>query len=79
MELREQADVSPRLAAKIFVQGIAPIACTATEISDRGATLIVVSQFGIPDTFELAFAGDDTRHRCIVVKKAPHKIKILFR
>ncbi|MGD0421758.1 MAG: PilZ domain-containing protein [Xanthobacteraceae bacterium] len=79
MELREQVDVLPRLAAKIFVYGISPIACTATEISEKGATLIVVSQLGIPDTFELAIAGVEKRHRCVVAKKAPHKIRVLFK
>jgi hypothetical protein len=78
MELRQQVDVLPPLAAKIFVYGISPIACTATEISEKGATLIVVSQLGIPDTFELAIAGAEKRHRCVVAKKAPHKIRILL-
>jgi len=69
MELREQVDVLPRLAAKIFVYGISPIACTATEISEKGATLIVVGQLGIPDTFELSIAGAEKRHRCVVANK----------
>lgn len=77
MDIREQ-DLSPRLAGKICVYGFSPIACTATEISESGATLVVVSQLGIPESFELAIAGDATRRRCVVVKKAPHKIRVRF-
>jgi hypothetical protein len=79
MEVGEQTELSPRLAAKIQVSGFPPIACTATEISETGATLVVVSQLGIPKSFELTMAGEVRPHRCVVVRKAPYKIRVAFR
>jgi hypothetical protein len=78
MDVGGQAELSPRQAAKIHVFGFPPIACTATEISESGAMLIVVSQLGIPETFELEIAGEAGRRRCAIVRKAPHKIRVRF-
>ncbi len=66
------------MAAKIHVFGFPPIACTAMEISASGATLIVVSQLGIPEMFERDIAGDAERRRCAIVRKSPHKIRVRF-
>ncbi len=78
MEIGEQTKLSPRLAAKINVAGFPPMGCTATEISESGATLVVVSQLGIPESFELTIAGEVRPHRCVVVRKAPYKIRVRF-
>ena len=54
MELREDAVSVPSPApATVIVRGVIPISCTATDISEQGATLRVASVFGVPDVFEL--------------------------
>jgi hypothetical protein len=78
LQRHEQGDWSPRSAAKILVYGIPPMACAATEISERGATLVVFSLLGIPDSFELVIAGEESPRRCVVVRKAPYKLRVAF-
>ena len=78
MELAERTGLSPRLAAKINVLGFPPMACTATEISETGATPVVVSQLGIPESLELTIAGEPRPRRCVAVRKAQYKVRVRF-
>ena len=48
MELREDAVSAPSpTPATMIVRGVIPISCTATDISEQGATIRVASVFGI--------------------------------
>jgi hypothetical protein len=78
MEFREHVvDVPTRSTARIIIAGMRPIDCTATEISEQGATLKVVSVLGIPETFDLLIGT--RRHECKVIQKTSNKLRVLFR
>jgi hypothetical protein len=66
-----------RGAQIIFNRGTAVIDCTLHDVSTTGARLKVGSPIGIPDTFDLAVAGGQTRH-CRVVWRKPDQIGVEF-
>jgi hypothetical protein len=59
MELRNDGvDVSTRSSAWMIIPGFPQhFSCTATEVSEQGATLKVFGVLGIPDKFELVKSG----------------------
>jgi len=78
MRLQDRADdVRAQAAAKLIVPGFTQVSCTATEISDQGATLKVTSVFGFPQTFEIVIGT--RRHECEVVQKSANKLRVSFR
>jgi hypothetical protein len=66
-----------RRAQIIFNRGTAVIDCTLHDISTTGARLKVGSPIGIPDTFDLAAMGGETRH-CRVVWRKIDQIGVEF-
>jgi|GEM_PF-3581159 len=77
MELREDAISAPSPApATMIVRGVIPISCTATDISEQGATLRVASVFGIPEVFDLVIG--EKRQQCKVIGKTSNKLMVLF-
>ena len=66
-------------AGKIIVPDGRTFSCTIIDISDKGATLKLVSIFGIPETFDLLIGTDPaTERHCKVIHKAPNRLDILF-
>ena len=77
MELREDVVSVPSPApATIIVRGVIPISCTATDISEQGATLRVASVFGVSDVFDLVIG--EKRQQCRVIGKTANKLTVLF-
>ena len=77
MELREDAVSAPSPEpATMIVRGVIPISCTATDISEQGATLRVASVFGVPDVFDLVIG--EKRQQCRVIGKTANKLTVLF-
>ena len=77
MELREDvANVPSPVPATMIVRGVIPISCTASDISEQGATLSVASVFGVPDVFDLVIG--EKRQQCKVVGKTLNKLTVLF-
>jgi hypothetical protein len=77
MELREDvANVPSPAPATIIVRGVIPISCTATDISEQGATLRVASVFGVSDVFDLVIG--EKRQQCRVIGKTANKLTVLF-
>lgn len=54
------------------------ISCTVRNVSDTGAALDVISQMGIPDSFDLVIAADRVRKRCRVVRRKEKRIGVAF-
>jgi len=77
MELREDVVSVPSPApATVIVRGVIPISCTATDISEQGATLRVASVFGVSDVFDLVIG--EKRQQCRVIGKTANKLTVLF-
>ena len=77
MELREDAVSAPSPEpATMIVRGVIPISCTATDISEQGATLRVASVFGVSDVFDLVIG--EKRQQCRVIGKTANKLTVLF-
>ena len=77
MELREDAVSAPSpTPATMIVRGVIPISCTATDISEQGATIRVAHVFGIPEVFDLVIG--EKRQQCKVVGKTSNKLTVLF-
>ena len=77
MELREDvANVPSPVPATMIVRGVIPISCTATDISEQGATLRVASVFGVSDVFDLVIG--EKRQQCRVIGKTANKLTVLF-
>ena len=77
MELREDvANVPSPVPATMIVRGGIPISCTASDISEQGATLSVASVFGVPDVFDLVIG--EKRQQCKVTGKTSNKLTVLF-
>ena len=53
--------------------------CTVRNLSDTGACLIVTSQVGVPDDFDLMLECDRSVKRCHVEWRAGTKIGVSFR
>ena len=66
--------------AKIsFHQMMTSTDCTVRNLSDTGACLVVTSQVGVPDDFDLVFDSDRSVKRCHVEWRAGTKIGVSFR
>ena len=77
MEPREDvANVPSPVPATMIVRGVIPISCTASDISEQGATLSVASVFGVPDVFDLVIG--EKRQQCKVTGKTSNKLTVLF-
>jgi hypothetical protein len=66
--------------AKIsFHQLMTSTDCTVRNLSDTGACLVVNSQVGVPDDFDLVLDSDHSVKRCHVEWRAGTKIGVSFR
>jgi hypothetical protein len=75
----ERRDPDPaHTPGKIVIPGVSPIACSVTNISEKGATLGVTSLLGIPEAFELMIGTDPKRRQCKVIEKAPNRLGVVF-
>jgi len=64
--------------AQIRFKGVsATLDCTVRDYSERGATLVVASPVGIPDSFDLVCRGVP-QHSCRVVWRKPTQIGVQF-
>ena len=52
--------------------------CTVRNLSDEGASLVVASPVGLPDTFELLIPIDNFKRNCRVAWKSSDKIGVTF-
>jgi len=80
MEERRKKQRSRTLkAAKIVFNNRRSILdCTARDITDEGACLVVGGLAGIPDSFELQVPVDNLRRQCRVVWKRAGRIGVGF-
>jgi hypothetical protein len=78
MELRDNGvGVSTRLSARMIIPGFPEhFCCTATAISEQGATLKVFGVLGIPDKFELVIGTK--RYDCKVIQKVDNNLRVSF-
>jgi len=78
MEFRNDGvDVSTRSSAWMIIPGFPErFSCTATEVSEQGATLKVFGVLGIPDKFELVIGTK--RYDCKVIQKLVHNLRVSF-
>lgn len=78
MEFRNDGvDVSTRSTAWMIIPGFPQhFSCTATAISEQGATLKVFGVLGIPDKFELVIGKK--RHNCKVIQKINNNLRVSF-
>ena len=53
--------------------------CTVRNLSDTGACLVVTSQVGVPDDFDLVLDSDRSVRRCHVEWRTGAKIGVSFR
>ena len=53
--------------------------CTVRNLSDTGACLVVTSQVGVPDDFDLVLERDHSIKRCHVEWRAGPRIGVSFR
>lgn len=58
--------------------GGAAIDCTVRNLSVKGAALDVASPLGIPDSFTLLLAADQSRRLCRVIWRKEKRIGITF-
>jgi hypothetical protein len=67
-------------AAVVYAgEGVPPIMCTVTDISEGGAGLTFVNIAGIPDRFKLEIKGESKSRLCKVAwKKEPHRVGVAF-
>jgi PilZ domain-containing protein len=52
--------------------------CTVRNLTGEGALLVVPSQVGIPDSFELVMASDQARHNCRVTWRGEDRLGVAF-
>jgi len=57
----------------------AKIDCTARNLSETGACLLVQSPIGIPDDFDLLLDRESAPRRCHVVWRSANRIGVEFR
>jgi len=60
------------------IDGKSVIDCTVRSLTDKGASLEVVSPIGIPDKFELTIPGGNWTHKRRVAWREPKKIGVRF-
>ena len=66
-------------AAKIIFNNRRSILdCTARDITDHGACLIIGGLAGVPDAFELQVPVDNLQQRCRVIWKRAGRIGVRF-
>jgi hypothetical protein len=76
-----RAEPRPRTlkSAKIvFNLRFSVVDCTVRNMSPHGAKLIVGTQMGIPEEFDLEFDGDHTTHHCNVMWRRETEIGVAF-
>lgn len=62
----------------VFNLRFSVIDCTVRNMSPHGAKLIVGTQLGIPETFDLEFEGDGTARPCKVMWRKENEIGVAF-
>jgi PilZ domain len=67
-----------KTARIIFNKRSSTIDCTVRNLSARGAKLIVGTQVGIPETFELAFPADGSSRSCKVIWRKDSELAVEF-
>ena len=78
-ERRQEPRPRALKAAKIiFNHRCSTIDCTVRNLSAHGAKLIVGTQVGIPDTFDLTFAADGTNRPCKVIWRKEGELGVAF-
>jgi hypothetical protein len=66
-------------AAKIiFNQQRSVLDCTARDITETGACLVVGSSVGLPEVFELRIPIDNVKHSCRVMWRSPDRVGVKF-
>jgi hypothetical protein len=75
---KKQRQRTLKAAKIIFNDRRSILDCTARDITDDGACLIVGSLAGVPDAFELQVPVDNLRRHCRVMWKRSGRIGIRF-
>jgi hypothetical protein len=63
----------------VFNERFSVISCTARNLSDGGACLVLATSVGIPEDFELTIAADGVSRRCHLAWRSEHRIGVAFR
>ncbi len=79
----ERRKVVPRartlkLGKIIFNNRCSTIDCTVRNLTVRGAKLIVGTQIGIPEAFDLRFAADGSSRSCKVIWRKEGELGVEF-
>jgi hypothetical protein len=79
----ERRKVVPRARALkgariVFNKRSSTIDCTVRNLSVRGAKLLVGTQVGIPDSFDLTFPADGSTRACKVIWRKEGEIGVVF-
>jgi hypothetical protein len=67
-----------KTAKIIFNNRFSTIDCTVRNLSGHGAKLIVGTQVGIPETFDLTFPADGSSRPCKVVWRKEGELGVEF-
>ena len=80
MEVGEQTELSPRLSGQDPGFRISSDRPARRRRFPKAGLLCSwwSAKLGIPEAFELTMAGEVRPHRCVVVRKAPYKIRVRF-
>ncbi len=62
----------------VFNQGNSTINCTVRRLSDRGATLDMVTSDGVPRRFKLNIPADNFSHACTISVKSEKRLEVVF-
>lgn len=62
----------------VFNDNASVIDCVVRDQSGKGAQLVVASNIGIPDLFELRINRNDERHRSKVVWRSKDRVGVTF-
>ena len=67
-----------KCAKIVFNNRFSTIDCTVRNLSAHGAKLVVGTQIGIPDTFELSLPMDGSNRTCKVVWRKEDELGVEF-
>jgi PilZ domain len=75
---REPRGRALKSAKIVFNNRFSTIDCTVRNLSRHGAKLIVGTQIGVPEQFDLTFEGDGSTRACKVMWRRESEIGVEF-
>jgi hypothetical protein len=78
-ERREKRRQRTLKAGKIvFNQKRSVLDCTARDLTETGACLVIGSSIGLPESFELLIPIDNIRRSCLVMWRSADRVGVKF-